>query len=129
MSKQSDIDGHLSEALDKICATADIIREIDELDDVPTMGRLGKAIEEIWEVRERIFTLWPEVQPDSSDVAELVEVYRKRFKASQAAEALLTVGDLTGAQAAYEKIMTRSHGFFKMEAEAALYRISQAEKS
>ncbi len=125
MSTPLELDRLLEEALEHICAAADHIRQLDELDDDANIGRLGKAIWEIGEVRDHLFTVYPDLQPESSDVGEMVKVFKERFESARAADALLEAGDLSGAKAAYEENSSYPHGYFRMEAEAALYRINQ----
>ena len=131
MNKENVLDILLGEALERLDRAAGKVREIPELDENTNNKNLGRAIVEIWEVRERMYQHWPELK--LSFVSEIEEDENRYYTlASLLAEGLKheKAGNLKEAESAYQNVRkVSSYGYFKMQAEAGLYRLIEKKGS
>ncbi len=117
----------LGEALERLDAAAGLVRAIPGLDDTTNLRDLGRAIWHSWEVRERLYRQWPRLRPDF--VAESQadpQRYERMQELVARAIAAEEVGSLEAAEAAFQELRaTSSYGYFKLQAEAGLFRLQE----
>jgi hypothetical protein len=131
MSNPKYLDALIGQALECIDEAA---REIRELPLEPTnvhVRKIGNAVLELWELRDALYKVHPEIKRDLVVESEMDEA---RFEAlsSLHAEALAaeSAGRVREAAATFERLQTdASFGFFKLCAEAGLYRTRNASKA
>jgi hypothetical protein len=94
------------------------------------VDKLAIAIEQIWEVRTRLYALKPELKRDlvvehETDPARYEALSDLHERAARAAEE----GQRSEAAALYRQLLAQAKfGFFKLCAEAALYRLDERGK-
>jgi len=126
MDEKAKIIEHLMiEALDKIMLIAPLIKEIPELDRMKNVQRVGRAICELHDIRDEIYSLYPEIKPDIAKEVEADGWQEYGEKQKEIEEAYLSeeTGDIEKANQIFQSILSKyDSGSFKMQAEAGLYR-------
>ncbi|MHC1727567.1 MAG: hypothetical protein AB9866_16455 [Syntrophobacteraceae bacterium] len=128
MATLEHLDLVLGEALEGIVEASNEVRGIDIVDAKEALKHLGKAVSELWHVRETIYSLKPElkryfVQEHEEDKVRYEELSMLRERAHQAEEN----SDFDAAARIYEELrQTSRFGYFRMIAEAGLYRVSRS---
>ena len=124
MSKLKELDIVLGEALEHADYSARLIRECDELDTKEHLRKIGHAIIQLWDTRNQIYKLNPELKPELVSEYENDEGrYEKLTQLHTDAYELEQSNDMSSAKKAYEKLLKESnYGHFKRLAEAGLYR-------
>jgi hypothetical protein len=118
----------LGEALDCIVEISSELRQLETFDQKEMSKHLGKAISELWYIRDAVYRLRPDLKPDFvrehehnkiryDELSELVKLANKADGNS----------DFETATKLYEELRQRSRfGYFRMIAEAGLYRVSKS---
>jgi len=129
MSNLNKLEGNFSEALELLVEASDLIRGSDELDTTSSLMAVGKAISNIWEVREKIHSLRPDLKPLFAEESRKDKLrYDKLAKLHQWARKAENDGDLQKAQELFLELNEKAKGgYFRLLAEAGLYRVSQAK--
>jgi hypothetical protein len=131
MATLEHLDLVLGEALEAIEEASNEVRGIETVDAKEALKHLGKAVTELWHVRETIYSLKPELKRDfvqeyEKDKVRYEELSMLRESARQAEEQ----PDLDTAVKIYEELrQTSRFGYFRMIAEAGLYRLSMRPRA
>jgi hypothetical protein len=127
MATLEQLEGLLAEALQCLDDSAGLVRELPELETNPNLKLLGHSINNIWEVREQIHSLRPDLKPPfvlEHDQDKLR--YDKLDEISHQAHAAKTSGNVAQASALFARLRSSSAaGYFCMVAEAGLFRLSE----
>ena len=127
MATFDELDGLLAEALQCLNDAAGLVRELTQLETKPSLMHLGSAINEAWELREKVHGIRPDLEPPF--VTEYKEDrirYHKLSEISKEAHQLEESGRASEARAKFLELRTASvRGYFQMVAEAGLFRISE----
>ena len=131
MGSLEHLDLLLGEALESMDQAAGEVREIIAVNQKDCLRRLGRAIAELWEIREEIYGTRPDLK---RDFAEEYEQDKERYETLQRQHKRAAVaekqGDLELARKLYQELLdTSGFGFFRLVAEAGLYRASKTEKT
>jgi hypothetical protein len=125
MRNPAHLDALIGEALECLNEAARAVRElpVDPVDD--NLQKLGAAIIEVWGVRERLYALRPDLKRDFVVESEVnIERYDTLSKDFEAAALAEREGNLEQATVLFRKLLDESKfGFFKLCAEAGLYRL------
>ncbi len=131
MKTPAHLDSLIGEALECLNEAARGVRDlkIEPVDD--NVKKFGAAIIELWEVRERLYTIKPELKRDFVVESEVnPERYEALLKVHEAAALAESNGNLQQAKILFKKLLDESKfGFFKLCAEAGLYRIDNDSTS
>lgn len=126
MDEKAKIIEHLMvEALDRIMLIAPLIKGVPELDRKKNVQRVGRAICELHDIRDEIYSLYPEIKPDIAKEVEADGWKEYGEKQKEIEEAYLSEenGDIEKANQIFLSILSKyDSGSFKMQAEAGLYR-------
>ena len=126
MANPAHLDALVGEALECLNEAVQSVRalQIAPVDD--NVDKLGAAIVEVWEVRQRLYALRPDLKRDFVVEYEVnVKRYETLSKVHEEAAAAEREGNLAQATSLYRKLLHESQfGFFKLCAEAGLYRLS-----
>ena len=128
MATLEHLDLVVGEALENIVEASNEVRKIDVIDVKEALKHLGKAITELWHIRETIYSLKPElkrdfVQEHEKDKVRYEQLSTLRERACQAE----ANSDLDAAIMIYDELRQSSRfGYFNMVAEAGLYRVSKS---
>lgn len=126
MNKLSELDHVLGESLEHANYAAKLVREINALDTKTNLADLGQAICSLWEIRERIYAIAPELKPDfvqefqlnESNFNELSEIHDKALT-------LESEQNFPEAEDLYRQLLSRAKlGHFRRLAESGLYRVA-----
>ena len=124
MASYEHLDLLLGQALECMDDAADEIRALCIFSQKDLLKHIGDSIAELWEVREAIYEIKPEIKRDfvaeySNDRQRYEDLQMIHKKATEAEEN----GDYDTAIRNYEELLLKSkYGFFKLIAEAGLYR-------
>ncbi len=114
----------LGEALEYIVESSNEVRKINLLDQNQTLMRLGRAVCELWEVRDNIYQLRPDIkrdfvqeyEKDEQRFEKLNDLHKRAYEAE-------TNAAIDEAIKLYKELLsTSSFGYFRLLAEAGLYR-------
>lgn len=126
MNKLSELDHVLGESLEHANYAAKLVREINALDTKINLADLGQAIGFLWEIRERIYAIAPELKPNfvqefhlnEPNFNELCEIHDKAFT-------LESEKNFSEAEDLYRQLLLRAKlGHFRRLAESGLYRVT-----
>lgn len=126
MASVDELDFLLGEALGNIMRACGQVTTLDLQKSGKHLSHMGKAIYELWEVREVLHSMRPDIEPAyiremDSDPVRYEELKQLREKAGSAEEN----GEAGSAHVLYAELLSRSRqGWFRMLAEAGLYRTS-----
>lgn len=124
MASYEHLDLLLGQALECMNDAADEIGALSIFSQKDLLKHIGDSIAELWEVREAIYEIKPEVKRDfvaeySNDRQRYEDLQMIHKKAAEAEEN----GDYGTAIRNYDELLLKSkYGFFKLIAEAGLYR-------
>ena len=124
MASFEHLDLLLGQALECMDDAAGEIKELSLLQQKELLKQLGHGIVEIWEVREAIYKIKPEIKRDfvteySNDRQRYEDLQQIHIKAIQAEK----TEKYEEAINIYNELLTKSeYGFFQLIAEAGLYR-------
>ena len=121
----------LGEALECMDKAAGEVREIIAVNQKDCLRRLGRAIAELWEIREAIYGIRPDLKRDFvQEYEQDKERYEKLHHKHKQADLAEKQGELELARRLYQELLdTSGFGFFHLVAEAGLYRVSKIEKT
>lgn len=131
MASLEHIDLELGEALECMMGAAGDIRLVDTLDTDTQLKRIGRATMILWEIREDIYRINPnlrvehakEIEEDKARFESLSEIHSKACTAED-------TGRLQDARAAFAELLAASqYGHFTRLAEAGLYRTMEMGRS
>lgn len=126
MASLENLDLLLGEALECILEASDEAKRINKLEQNQTLMRLGRAVSELWEVRENIYQFRPDLKrdfiheylKDEQRFEKLNDLQKKAYEAEKN-------GAIDEAKRLYKKLLLTSRfGYFRLLAEAGLYRNS-----
>lgn len=126
MASLEHIDLLLGEAIERILEASDEIKETKNLDQREHLKRTGRIIAEIWVIREEIYKINPnlrrdflvEYEKDQKRFETLNEIFKRACKMEKE-------GNVRESKVLYNELYESSRfGYFRLLAEAGLYRIS-----
>jgi hypothetical protein len=129
MASFEQLDLLLGEALENMMGAAGEIRALDTEYTEEFIKHIGMATLELWQIRDRIYSLYPDITRDFVTESEkdwpryekLTELFHRAYGAEDQ-------GDCASAQALYKELLSSGHyGWFKLLAEAGLYRTRDKE--
>ena len=125
MNKLRELDIILGEALEHANDSARVIRECSEIDTNENLYHIGYAVNSLWEVREKIYSVCPELKQDF--VSEF-ENNEKRFSELGELHSLANEAEESNnfeeAINLYRQLLKQSiYGYYTRLAEAGLYRV------
>lgn len=127
MDKLEHIDLLLGESLECMVEAASELKSIEESDHNNKVRRIGRAIIELWEVRDAIYKTRPDLkrdfvkerQEDKQRFEELNDLFHKAISCEQN-------NDKESAVELFIELLEKSKaGYFTLLAESGLYRLSQ----
>ena len=121
----------LGEALECIVSAAAEVSALNGINPENCRKRLGRAIGELWGVREEIYRIKPDLKQDFIVEREFDEQrYEDLSKLFEIASAAEEKSEKKRAKELYTQLLKISEfGYFRRCAEAALYRLSRDNKS
>lgn len=129
MAAHDSLEGLLAEALQCLDNAARDIRSISELDTNSGLKKLGRAIMEIWELREQLHSIRPDLKPNFVvEYAQNPMRYDALSEISKIAHEYEESGDYKNAKVKFNELCSSAiSGYFCMVGEAGLYRISNKD--
>ena len=127
MASFEQLDLLLGEALENMMGAAQEIRALNTEKTKECIRHIGMATGELWAVREGVYSFRPDITRDfvsesRSDRPRYEELSKLHERAGVAEEK----GDLALARTLFTELLDKSHyGWFKLLAEAGLYRTSE----
>ena len=127
VDKLEHIDLLLGESLECMVEAASELKSFDEGDPDKKIRRIGRAIVELWEVRDAIYRTRPDLkrdfvkeqQEDKQRFDELNDLFHRAISSEQNK-------DKESAVVLFKELLEKSKaGYFTLLAEAGLYRLSQ----
>ena len=127
MASLEHLDLLIGEALENIMRASNEVRRIKNLDEKHVLMRIGRAVSELWEIRDEIYELKPELKrdfiieyrQDKQRYETLSDIERRAYEAENN-------GNINNASNLYQELLSISHyGYFRLLAEAGLYRVSK----
>jgi hypothetical protein len=131
MASFEHLDLLIGEAIECMDGAAGEIRNLSLYNQKELLKKIGLSIYELWEVRNSIYEIKPELKRDFINEYEQDKArYEELSKLHRQARAAEKAGEALSARNLYQKLMdVSSFGFFRLLAEAGLYRVSQSEKT
>ena len=131
MASFEHLDLLVGQALECMDGAAGEIRDLSLYNQKELLKKIGLSIYELWEVRNSIYEIKPELKRDFVKEYEQDRArYEELNKLHQQARAAEKAGDALSARNLYQNLMDVSRfGFFRLLAEAGLYRVPQSEKT
>ncbi len=126
MYKLSELDHVLGESLENANYAAKLVREINTLDTKANLADLGQAICFLWEIRERIYAIAPELKPDFVQEFQLNESkFNELCQIHDKANNLEAEQKFSEAKDLYRQLLSRAKlGHFRRLAESGLNRVT-----
>ena len=127
MASFEQLDLLLGEALENMMGAAQEIRALDTQKTKEYLRHIGMATGELWAIREDVYSVRPDIKRDfvtesRSDPPRFEKLSELHQRAGVAEEE----GDVVSARALYTELQNSSpYGWFKLLAEAGLYRTSK----
>ena len=124
MASYEHLDLLLGQALECMDEAAGEVKTLSIYNQKDLLKHIGRSIAELWEVRDAIYEIKPDIKRDfvteySNDKQRykgLSDLHRKAIKSEDA-------GDYESAINLYNELLLKSkYGFFKLLAESGLYR-------
>jgi hypothetical protein len=128
MASPEHLDALIGQALECASEAARQLRELN-LDPVDKhLHSIGRAANELWELREHLYEVFPGIKRDFVEESEVDEHRFNQLSALYNRALIAEQGDdKVEAAILFERLRTEAvFGFFKLCAEAGLYRISKA---
>ena len=128
MDKLERIDLLLGEALECMVEAAGELKTVENINQKKKTLRIGRAICELWEVRDEIYKIKPEIkrdfvkeqEEDKQRYDELDKIFHEAWSAENKA-------DKKSAITYYKELLQKSKsGYFTLLAQAGLYRLSKS---
>jgi len=128
MASLEQLDLLLGEALEKMMESVKEIRLLKSLKEKTYIRHIGNATTELWAIREDVYSTHRDIKRDffaeSEDDPQRFEVLNELNQRAKAAE---EKGDFDLANSLYAELLnTSDYGWFKLLAEAGLYRSSKS---
>jgi len=128
MASLEQLDLLLGEALEKMMESVKEIRLLKSLKEKTYIRHIGNATTVLWAKREDVYSTHPDIKRDffaeSADDPQRFEVLNELNQRAKAAE---EKGDFDLANSLYAELLNASdYGWFKLLAEAGLYRSSKS---
>ena len=120
----------LGQALECIDEAAGEIKALSVISQKEWLKHIGRSIVELWEVRDAIYEIKPDIKRDfvtkySNDKQRYEDLSLIHKEAANAEDA----GDYVSAINLYNELLEKSKfGYFKLIAEAGLYRSANSKK-
>jgi hypothetical protein len=130
MASFEQLDLLLGEALENMMGAAAEIRALNTEYTKEGIKHIGMATLELWQIRDHIYSVRPDIKRDfvaehERDPQRFEELNDLHISAGTAEER----GDIALARTLYNDLLHRSrYGWFKLLAEAGLYRTSETNK-
>ncbi len=127
MASFEQLDLLLGEALENMMGAAQEIRALNTQKTKEYLRHIGMATGELWAIREDVYSFRPDITRDfvtesRSDPPRYEKLSELHLRAGVAEEE----GDVVSARALYTELRnSSSYGWFKLLAEAGLYRTSK----
>ncbi len=124
MKSYEHLDLLLGQALECMDEAAGEIKALSVINQKEWLKHIGRSIVELWEVRDSIYEIKPDIKRDfvteySNDKQRYEDLNLIQREAAKAEDS----GDYTSAINLYKELLEKSKfGFFKLIAEAGLYR-------
>ena len=131
MTSYEHLDLLLGEALECITKAAGEVEEVIGLNKKESLMSLGRATRELWKIREGIYGIRPDLkwdfmkerEKDKPRYEKLGELENRAYEAERTGQGDSAIG-------LYRELLDSSrYGFFRLVAEAALYRLSETKKT
>jgi hypothetical protein len=131
MASFEHLDLLLGEALENMMGAAAEIRALDTEHTEEDIKHIGMATMELWEIRDRIYSVRPDIKRDfvvehereTQRYEELSDLHQRAGTAEEA-------GNINLARTLYLELLHRSrYGWFTLLAEAGLYRTSEGGRT
>jgi len=125
MSKLEKLDRVIGEALEQLMVAASTVKECNELDESLSLRLIGDATVTLWDFRDIIYSLEPELKPDFvKEFDNNKDSYEKQAELHRIAKGKEARGDKEAAILHYQQLLeSATINHFKTLAEAGLYRI------
>jgi hypothetical protein len=125
MARRKSLDLLLGEALEDLQEAGGVARAIPNFDSKFVLRAVGKAIVDIWDVREKLHGAEPGLKPEFVGLHESdPELCDRLFDHLQKAQEAESQKEKSEAKQLYEDLLSTSPiGFFKTHAQAGLYRL------
>jgi len=127
MASLEHLDMLLGDALERLVEASDEVRGINQLEQKEILKRIGRAVSELWGVRNQIYQLEPGLKRDFVIEHEqnrerfetLNELYKRAYEKEKN-------GDTDAARSLFKELYgASSFGYFRLLAEAGLFRLSR----
>jgi hypothetical protein len=127
MATIESLEGLLAEVAQCLDDAAGELRELGQLDAKQNLRRIGTALNAVWEFRENIYKLRPDLKPIFVTEYEADhERYDQLYERSKEAHRLECAGEFERASEAFFALRAAAkRGYFCMEAEAGLFRLAE----
>jgi hypothetical protein len=131
MASFEQLDLLLGEALENMMGAAQEIRALDTQKTKEYLRHIGTATMELWAIREDVYSVRPDIKRDFvTESRSDPPRFEKLSELHQRAGVAEKEGDVVAARALYTELRNSSpYGWFKLLAEAGLYRTSEAERT
>lgn len=131
MASFEQLDLLLGEALENMMWAAQEIRALDTQKTEDYIRHIGRATTELWAIREDVYSVRPDITRDFvTESRSDPPRYEKLSELHQRAGVAEEEGDLVSARALYIELRNSSpYGWFKLLAEAGLYRTSEEKNA
>ncbi|MEW6296041.1 MAG: hypothetical protein AB1467_07205 [Candidatus Diapherotrites archaeon] len=127
MSSLEHLDLLLGEALESIMGASSEVKGLTMIDQKETLMLLGRIVCELWDIRDKIYFLKPELKRDFvREYEEDEQRYEKLKDLQMQAYEAENIGHIDYAISLYKELFEISRfGYFRLLAEAGLYRLSK----
>ena len=131
MASFEQLDLLLGEALENMMGAAAEIRALNTEHTQEYIKHVGMATLELWQIRDHIYSVRPDITRDFVvESRRDPQRFEKLSELHQRAGVAEEEGDVVSARALYIELRNSSpYGWFKLLAEAGLYRTSEAERA
>jgi hypothetical protein len=129
MATIESLEALLAEAAQCLDDAAGELRELPQLDAKQNLRRIGTAMNAVWEFRDEVYKLRPDLKPMFVTEYETDhERYDQLYDRSNEAHRLEAAGEFDLASEAFSALRAAAkRGYFCMQAEAGLFRIAERQ--
>ena len=127
MASLTHLDSVLGESLELLMEASSEIKSLNEIDEKRCLRIIGRAISEIWSVRDEIYRVSPSLKRDFvKEYEHNPQRYEFLNDLFNQAHNMEINGDIESAKQLYQEIQKKSRfGYFRMLAESGLYRLME----
>ena len=131
MASFEQLDLLLGEALENMMGAVQEIRALNTEKTEEYIRHIGMATGELWAIREDIYSVRPDIKRDFHvEIEHDPQRYEELSELCERAGVAEEKGDLALARSLYTELLGKSHyGWFKLRAEAGLYRTSEEKNA